>query len=172
MVEQSEHLHVAKAGADLEFQVFFRAWYPRLARAALLLSGNRLEAEDIAQEAFVRVYERWETVRNMASPAGYLFRTALNLNRKRIRWSLVRRRLLFAREPDSDPSSAVEAKNRVLTALSSLPAGQRQALVLVEWLGLDPEEAGRILGIKAATVRVRMHRGRSALRRQFGEEIK
>ena len=49
------------------------------------MTGDRVEAEDIAQEALVRVYERWGQVGGMDSPTGYLYRTAMNLARSRLR---------------------------------------------------------------------------------------
>jgi hypothetical protein len=71
--------------AEGDFDRFYRAQYVRLVRALLLLIGDPGEAEDLAQEALSRVYERWDRVSAMDSSEGYLFRTALNLHRKRAR---------------------------------------------------------------------------------------
>jgi DNA-directed RNA polymerase specialized sigma24 family protein len=65
-----------------DFSDFFRREYTRLARACLLLTGDASEAEDLAQDALARVYVRWDEVASMDSPEGYLFKTALNLNRR------------------------------------------------------------------------------------------
>jgi len=65
-----------------DFAEFFSREYARLARACLLLTGNTAEAEDLTQDALARVYARWHEVGSMDSPEGYLFRTALNLNRQ------------------------------------------------------------------------------------------
>ena len=54
-------------------------------------------------------------------------------------------------------------------ALQQLPDGLRAALILVDWLDMDTDEAGRVLGLKPASVRVRLHRARSALRDALGE---
>src|ERR687884_501387 len=87
--------------AGLDFEDFFRAEYERLARTCLLLTGDAAEGEDLAQEAFARVFERWERVRAMDSPVGYVYRSALNLHRKRVRHLVVRaRRLLSPPEPE------------------------------------------------------------------------
>jgi RNA polymerase sigma-70 factor (ECF subfamily) len=56
-----------------------------------------------------------------------------------------------------------------MRALMSLPPGQRQALVLTEWLGLDSAEAGRVLGIRPSSVRARIHRARVAFKEALGE---
>jgi len=57
----------------------------------------------------------------------------------------------------------------VRRALQELPVGQRAALILVDWLDMDTDEAGRILDLKPASVRVRLHRARAALRDALGE---
>jgi RNA polymerase sigma factor (sigma-70 family) len=152
----------------LAFEDFFRAHYARLAQALLLLTGDRAEAEDLAQEAMARVYERWERVQMMESPQGYAYRAALNLNRKRLRWSAVRARHRLEAPAAPDPLQAVETRLQVLQTLDALPRSQREAVVLVGWLGLDAEEAGRILGVAPSTVRVRLHRARAALRATSG----
>jgi RNA polymerase sigma-70 factor (ECF subfamily) len=61
----------------------------------------------------------------------------------------------------------VEARSLVRQALADLPVGQCEALVLVEWVGLSPEEAGRVLGIEAPSVRSRIHRAKAALRERL-----
>lgn len=150
-----------------DFGEFFSREYSRLARACLLLTGNAAEAEDLAQEAFVRVLGRWDEVASMESPDGYLFRTALNLNRKRLRGLAVRARRLRHSVP-RDELDVAEDRLDVLRAVAALPRGQREALVLVEWLDLDIREVAQILGIATASVRGRLHRARSTLRERFG----
>jgi RNA polymerase sigma factor (sigma-70 family) len=136
----------------LDFADFFQAEYTRLARALYLLTGNPHEADELAQEALVRLYERWERVSAMDSPTGYLYRTALNLHRNRLRQLAIRaRRLLSVATPDnSDPLTAVEDRDELGRVLAVMPRTQREALVLLVWLGLDVDEAARIMGKAAA----------------------
>ena len=54
---------------------------------------------------------------------------------------------MFASIPIEDASESVAAGDEVHRALAAIPEAQREALVLIEWLGLDSEEAGRVLGI-------------------------
>jgi RNA polymerase sigma-70 factor (ECF subfamily) len=151
----------------LDFRAFFEHERVRLVRATLLLTGNVAEAEDLAQEALARVLERWDRVSEMESPEGYLYRTALNLNRKRLRrMTIAARRVLGV--SDHDALAAAEDRVDVLRAISSLPRPQREALILVVWLGYGTEEAGRLLGIEPGSVRGRLHRARQTLRRQLG----
>ena len=55
-------------------------------------------------------------------------------------------------------------------AIASLPSGQRQAFMLVEWLGMSSQEAARILRIAPGSVRTRIHRARAALRERLGDD--
>jgi RNA polymerase sigma-70 factor (ECF subfamily) len=152
-----------------DFESFFRAEYRSLCQALVLLVGDAFEAEEIAQETMTRVLERWDRVGAMDSPAGYAYRTALNLQRNRIRRMAVRAKRRFAPVPVPDIGAGASDRQDVRRALQKLPDGQRAALILVDWLDMDAEEAGRVLGLKPASVRVRLHRGRSALRKALGE---
>ena len=66
------------------FEELFHREYTRLAKALYVVTRDPEVADDLAQDALVRVYERWEKVRNMRSRVGYLYRVALNLNRSRL----------------------------------------------------------------------------------------
>jgi len=154
----------ARAETATDFEGFFQAEYDRLFKAVYLLTGDRYEADDIAQESLLRAYERWDRVASMESPAGYVYRTALNLHRSRRRALAVRARRVFRLVPGEDPSAAAMARQEVHAALAQLPQGQREAIVLVEWLGLPSDEAGRVLGIDAVSVRGRVHRAKAGLR--------
>ena len=154
-----------------DFESLFTHEYPRLVRTLFLLTGSTWEAEDLAQEALARVYERWDRVRSMESPLAYLYTVAVNLHRRRIR-RFVRRVVLQANPGENlterGPEAEVEARSDVLTALSSLPLKLREALVLAEWLELDSEELGRRLDIAASSARARVHRARAAVRNSLG----
>ncbi len=151
-----------------DFESFFRDEYRSLCQALLLLVGDPFEAEEIAQETMTRVLERWDRVGAMESPTGYAYRTALNLQRKRIRRLAVRAKRRFAPVPVADVGPAAGDRQDVHAALATIPEGQRAALILVDWLDMDAEEAAGVLGIKPGSVRVRLHRARSALRDSLG----
>ena len=169
MIEPTSLSAVPEVVEATAFEEFFLAQHERLFQALYLLTGDRYEADDLAQESLLRAYERWDRVGAMDSPDGYLFRTALNLHRSRLRSLLVRARRVFAAVPAEDLSGPVAASHDVREALAKLPRGQREALILVEWLGLGSEEAGRVLGIDASSVRGRLHRGRASLRDLLGD---
>ena len=156
--------------AHEDFRTFFEREYARLARALFLITSSDAEAEDLAQESMVRVFERWDRVGRMESPTGYLYRTAMNLHRSRLRRLRHPTRYRGEPPPASDPGAMIEVRDHVARVLEAIPIGQRQALVLVEWLGFDAEEAGRLLGIEAVSVRVRLSRAHKALRDSVEEE--
>ena len=151
------------AEAVATFERFFDNERARLFQALLVITRSRAEAEDISQEAFLRVWERWERVRTLRDPAGYLHRTAMNAFRDRYR----RTRLSLTRAlrplPGTDAFDAVEARSVADQVLGSLAPRQRAALVLTEGLGYSAEEAGDFLGIKGSTVRALHHQARAAL---------
>jgi RNA polymerase sigma factor (sigma-70 family) len=163
-VEPTTEANPPRAQVGSSFEGFFRDVYPRLARGLLLLTADRSEAEDLAQEAMARVFERWDRVRGMNSREGYVYRTALNMHRKRVRWSALRRKWRRDPEPEHRPLDAVEDREEIRRLLAALPAPQREALFLVKWVGMTAEQAGRALGIDAVSVRGRIHRARQALR--------
>jgi RNA polymerase sigma factor (sigma-70 family) len=159
--------HVA---GGLDFEQFFQAEYRGLVQTFYVLTADQVEAEELAQEAMARAYERWDRVRTMESPTAYVYRVGVNLNRQRVRHLAVRaRRLLtITGQPNSQQSLGVQAE--IAEAIASLSKGQREAFLLVEWLGLSAEDAGRILRIEPASVRSRVHRARTGLRDRLSEE--
>ena len=149
--------------APLTFDRFFEQEQERLLRTLSVITGSRREAEDLAQEAFTKVFERWETVSVMEEPAGYLHRTAMNLFRNQYRRAKVAIGRTVGLGPQQDVFKAVEDRDTAARALGALTARQRAALVLTEALGYSGEEAGELLGIKASTVWALTHQARAAL---------
>jgi RNA polymerase sigma factor (sigma-70 family) len=148
----------------LDFEDFVESEHARLFRALYLMTGNRDEAEEVMQDAFLKVWERWDRVSLMDDPTGYLFRTAMNLWRKRIRRAALslRRPVLFS--PSEDGFAAVEDREVVFAALRRLRPNERAAIVVMSLLGYSSEEAGDLLGTSAATARMLASRARAKLR--------
>ena len=164
------HLEQPKgAVAPLAFEDFFAAHRSKLFGALAVLTGNRAEAEEIMQDSFIAVLERWERVATMDDPEAYLYRTALNVFRQRLRRAAVLLRKAVHAIPPDDALSVVELRDEATRALARLTPRERQAIVLTGYLGYSTEEAGRILGIKGATVRVLTTRARATLRSGTGE---
>ena len=151
------------------FEGFFAAERARLFGALSIMTGNRAEAEEIVQDAFLAVWERWECVAAMDDPVGYLYRTSMNLFRKRVRKASVALRRTFNAMPEDDALAVIEARDEATHVLGLLTPRERQAIVLTAYLGYSTADAGRVLGIKAATVRVLTTRARATLRSTAGE---
>lgn len=151
--------------APAAFDDFFRDTYEALFRALCLVTGNRHEAEDVMQVAYLRVFERWARVAAMERPEGFLYRVAMNEFRGRYR--RVKRalhRAVTTPEPDATFEQAVADRDAVVRALRDLTPRQRAALVLTVMLGYSSDEAGALLGMQAATVRQLGSRARASLR--------
>lgn len=153
---------------EAAFEAFFERHHARLFRALWLVTRNRHEAEEVMQDAFLRVWERWGRVSAHPDPDGYLYRTAMNVVRSRARRARVALRRAVRQLPADDQLAAVESREAVVRALASLSVRQRAAIVLTDVLGMTSEEAAEALGIRPSTVRVLASRGRATLRRESG----
>jgi RNA polymerase sigma-70 factor (ECF subfamily) len=164
---ETERHEVAEAHAS--FEMFFEQTRQRLFGALCLVTGNRHEAEEIMQDAYLRVWERWERVGGMDDPTGFLFRTAMNGFRSRYRRAslAIRRRVMLA--PSIDDLAAVEDRDEVVRILRPLSPAERASIVLTTMFGYSSEEAGRLLGVKAATVRAHATRARAGARASLEE---
>lgn len=175
-MDPSLHLVSDRASADEarertgDFDELVHAEHVRLFRALALITRDPAEAEDVMQEAFLRVWERWGRAPSLADPPGYLYRTALNIYRSRRRRGSTAVRRAIGLHPGRDELAAVEARNDVVRALRALTPRQRLSLVLIELLDYSSKEAAQLMGIKAATVRVLASQGRAALKRELGEQ--
>jgi RNA polymerase sigma-70 factor (ECF subfamily) len=153
------------------FEAFVDAETARFHGALRLLTRDRAEAEDLMQDALLKVWERWDSVRALDDPTGYLYRTAMNLYRKRLRRAAVAIRHALGPPPTRDPLDEVESRDAVLRALAALSPRQRMSLVLTDLLELSSEEAGRLMGVVPTTVRVLATQGRAALRARTGDDV-
>ena len=165
-----EHAEATWKGAEeavaveSSFEDFFEQEQERLLRVLWMVTGSLQEAEDIVQDAFLRVWERWPTVSAMDSPTGYLHHAAMNIFRNRYRRARLGLRKAIGVAPPIDAFDAAEDRISVSSALGALTPRQRAALVLTEILGCPADEAGRMLGVRASTVRSLSSAGRAALR--------
>jgi RNA polymerase sigma-70 factor (ECF subfamily) len=149
------------------FEEFYDATFRRLFTALCLVTGNRHEAEEIAQDAFFRVFERWDRVRTLEDPTGYVFRVSINVFRNRFRRASlgVRRGLSFA-PTETDDLAAVETRDELVRLLRPLDPRQRAAVLLTSILDYSAEEAGRMLGIRASSVRSLTTRARAQMKHE------
>ena len=157
-----------EAEAPPDFTAFFAEEHRGLFKALYFVTGNRQDAEEIMQDAFLTMWERWGDVTSIADPTGYLFRVALNGSRMRWRRAETAKRKFSLVGRDPDPFTDAEVRVDVQAMLRGLSPRQRAALLLTELMGYPSEEAARIMGIRASTVRALATQGRQQLRATQG----
>ncbi len=140
--------------APRSFEGFFHETHQRLFGGLCLVTGDRHEAEEIMQDAYLKLWERWDRVGRMEDPAGYLFRTALNLFRSRYRRAgLALRRTASLAPRSSDSLAEVEDRDEVVRMLRELGPAERASIVVTTMFGYSSEEAGRMLSSPATMSR-------------------
>jgi RNA polymerase sigma factor (sigma-70 family) len=132
------------------FEAFYAAERGRLVTSMLLATGDADVAGDAADEAFVRAWQAWGRVHKMESPAGWTYRVALNVVRRRARRAAIEQRLLARRgRPEATmPAPAGEAWQLV----RDLPPRQRTAVVLRFVADLTEAQIADAMGISRSTV--------------------
>jgi RNA polymerase sigma-70 factor (ECF subfamily) len=152
------------------FEGFFEQERDRLYRALWLVTRNRHEAEELTQDAFVRVLERWDHVSKMDDPHAYLFRTAMNAFRTSYgRAALALKRTMRVLDAD-DAIAEIDERDAAVRALARLSQRQRAAVVLTDMLGFRSEEAARMLGIRPSTLRMHASRAHAALKETMSRD--
>src|SRR5712691_7438778 len=74
-----------RTGAPAEFSTFFADEHHRLFKALYFVTGHRADASELMQDAFLKLWERWDSIDRIDDPTAYLFRVALNGSRMRAR---------------------------------------------------------------------------------------
>ena len=155
---------------------------PMLHAVVLRLTRNRADADDVVQEAFLSAYKHWSEFRGESQPCTWLHsiavRAALRRGRRESRRRDVAREyarampFMQSRLAAADfPSASLEARElrtdarrRVDVAMRDVAEPFRSALVLKEIAGMSVDDVAMVLGVKVATVKTRLHRGRLLLR--------
>jgi RNA polymerase sigma-70 factor (ECF subfamily) len=151
------------------FDELFRELFPRVARTASLVARDPQLGADIAQEAFARLFERWDRMASPEHARNFVFRVAVNLARSQLRRRFAAPFGLSGPDRSSDDAtSRSDDWLSVVEALRGLSPKQRTAVVLVDFADLDAAAASQVLGTAEATVRVHLMRGRRALRERLG----
>jgi RNA polymerase sigma-70 factor (ECF subfamily) len=162
----SDGLPAGEAVSEAQsFEEFFEAESRAMFRRLCLVTGNRHDAEEVMQDAFLNVFERWDRVRQMGDPTGYLYRTAFNVFKRRSRRAAMALRRTLGVGETVDEFAAADARFMVEQGLSELSPRQRAAIVLTELLGYNSEAAGKMLGVRPVTVRALASQGRAVMKR-------
>lgn len=151
----------ARAVEELvSFDELYRQCYDRMVRLAYLFTSNEGVAEELVQDAFVRVHRRWDGVEK---PAGYLRAAVVNACRS---WQR-RQALERVYRPERRPEGAQQAPDELGDVLAGLPGRQRAALLLRFYEDLPENEIASVLGCRPGTVKSLIHRGLGRVRQEI-----
>ncbi|HSJ50196.1 MAG TPA: SigE family RNA polymerase sigma factor, partial [Actinomycetota bacterium] len=151
----------------------YRTHAPDALRLAFLLTGDRAMAEDLAQDAFVKVLGRFHDLRNRDAFWWYLRRTVVNLSKSHFRRRKVERAWLDRQRPDVVVPAVGDDlgdRDRLRRALMTLRPEQRAAIVLRHYEDLSEADTAEALGVAVGTVKSMVSRGMERLRTELGED--
>lgn len=153
------------------FDEVYAAHYADLTVQLYAYFGDRQEAQDVVQEAFVRALARWRTVSAYDDPVAWVRRVAWNLAVSR--WRRARTALTFVRKQRRDEAQTAgpnPERVALVEALGTLPDTLRRAMVLRYLADLTIAEIARREGVAEGTVKSWLHRGRAALAVELGAD--
>lgn len=159
--------------ADLEeYEWLFRATYPSVRRSAYLVLRDEGRAEEVCQEAFIRLYEKWSTVRHYERPEAWVRTVAVRMairaagrERRRPLLESTARVDVQGADPALDPASDPD----LARAVGQLTPMQRAAVVLYYYEDLPVLEVARVLQVSSSTVKQHLHRARAKLGEELGD---
>ena len=179
--DEAELVERARAGDHDAYEALMREHEQTAFRVAYAILASAADAEDVAQEAFVKAYRALGRFRAGAPFRPWLLaivgNEARNHRRAAGRRSFHQQRAHYLEPVSSiaEPADSVlagESRRELLAALGRLREGERQAIVARYFVGLTDAEAGAALGVPRATVKMRAWRGLEKLRRELGEELR
>jgi RNA polymerase sigma-70 factor, ECF subfamily len=179
-VQQSQEVLVLSTGPDLKpdrsFDEFFLEHYPRLVKTLLRLVGNAGQAEELAADAFYRFHQHRNEHESDENPAGWLYRTAMNLgldalraNSRRTRREELAHREGLANETPRNPLYellAEEQRERVRTVICRLKPIQGQVLLMGS-SGFTGKEIAAVLGVKPDSLYMLISRARAQFEKEY-----
>jgi RNA polymerase sigma-70 factor, ECF subfamily len=170
--QSAELVRRARTGDVAAFEEIMRLHEKQVMSTALRMVGNLEDAQDIAQETFLRLYRNLRKLTDLRQTRVWLYRVTVNLCNDLLRKSGNRKTESLAENElsseASDPESAVLESERgrlVEMALAALPAKERAAVVLRDIEGLSTREVAGILGSSEATVRSQISVARAKIKK-------
>lgn len=144
----------------VDFEWVFRSTYPSVLRTTYLILHDRGRAEEITQDAFLKLCERWRGVARVERPQAWVRTVAIRAAIRHARW----RRLRLSSTPVDEPATEDDLPDVDLArAVASLPAQQRAAVALFYLEDLPVDEVARLLEVSPSTVKQHLHRARARL---------
>lgn len=164
---------VVDDAASVEFHAFFERHYAELSRLAHLLTGEPDAADDLAADALLALWHRWDRVRAADHPAAYARGVVANLARTRIRTAVRERRriaLFWSQREEKTENPDVAGVVDVQEALRRLPFRKRACVVLRHAFDLSEKDTALALGVSVGTVKSQTSKGMAELQRLLGTQ--
>lgn len=178
-------------GDEAAFTEFVNAFHGRLAKYSFLMCGHREDAEEVAQETLLRVFENIEQLQNPARLKSWVFRIAKNeclMKRRKSIFAPAKELSLDELRPKAFDGGGLEIadwnslpddqlldselRDALTRAIERLPEIYRSVLLLRDVEDMTTEETAEVLEIRPDSVKTRLHRGRLALRREMDEYLR
>ncbi len=169
----SQHVPIEEVVALPErFDSFYRREFSQVVGLAYALSGSRVAAEDLAQEAFMAAHEQWDKISRYEKPGAWVRRVVSNKSVSRMRRKASEARALTrVAVQRQEPLPALEPVDEEFWgAVRSLPRQQSQAIALFYLEDRPVAEIAEILGCATNTAKVHLHKGRRNLAARLGLE--
>jgi RNA polymerase sigma-70 factor (sigma-E family) len=160
-----------RVAGDEGFAEFYQGTRQRVVTFLYAMGGDRAEAQDAAQEAYVRAWQRWSTISTYDDPEAWVRRVGYRLCLNR--WRKARNRLSAYRRHGADPVAAPPGEDSValLAALRKVPVRDREAVVLHHLLDLSVADVSAQTGVPVNTIKTRLVRGRRTLAALLGRDF-
>ena len=159
----------AVEGTRPTFEEAFRADYVAVVRVVAPIVGSVADAEGVTQDAFLKALTRWRRISQYDRPGAWVRRVAI---RDAVRFAERGRRPAPEPVPPGDAEAVTDERLDLLAGLRLVPARQRACIVLHHLDGWTAAEIADALGCSEATVRVHLHRGRTALAAALRTDVK
>ncbi|GGQ48797.1 SigE family RNA polymerase sigma factor [Streptomyces flaveolus] len=162
---------VVDDAASVEFHAFFERHYAELSRLAHLLTGEPDAADDLAADALLALWHRWDRVRAAEHPVAYARGVVANLARSRIRSAVRERRrvaLFWSQREERTENPDVAGVVDVQEALRALPFRKRACVVLRHAFDLSEKDTALALGVSVGTVKSQTSKAMAELQRVLG----
>ena len=164
----------AATDRDVGLRQLYERRHADMVRFAAFLTGDVSIAEDIAQEAFAKLFDAWDRIGDLDRVDAYLKATVVNLVRGGQRKQQIAERRATSHltvVPSAEDSAVGQiGRQRVLSAVSALPLRQRACVVMRHWMRLTESEIAEILDLSVGSVRTHIKRGTESLKTSLGDE--
>ncbi|MFF5054521.1 SigE family RNA polymerase sigma factor [Micromonospora sp. NPDC000663] len=156
---------------DDGFEEFYRATRHRAVTVLYALGGDIHEAQDAAQEAYVRAWQRWQRISEYDDPEAWVHTVGYRLLQNR--WRKIRNGIAAHRRNGPPTAAGPPSENTValVAALRHLPKDQREAVVLHHLADLSVADIATRTAVPVGTVKARLARGRRALAPLLGTTL-